>query len=65
MKRGLILSIVGVFLLACGLYAYVAWGKAHVPLDRVQICDEDGEVKNIKEGRCLVTPSWFMPPNNN
>ncbi len=48
MKRGLILSIVGVFLLACGLYAYVAWGKAHVPLDRVQICDEDGGVKNMK-----------------
>ena len=50
MKRLLFLSIAGAFLLALP-GAPLVWGKANVPLDRVQICTSKGEVRNIKAGR--------------
>lgn len=47
MKRVLVLSFVGAFLLALP-GSHLVWGKAHVPIDRVQVCDDEGDVKNIK-----------------
>ncbi len=47
MKLVLVLSFVGAFLLAFP-GAYLVWSKAHVPFDMVQVCNRNGEVKNIK-----------------
>lgn len=52
MKRVLVLSFVAAFLLALpGSYrSHLVWGKAHVPLHEVQICNTKGDVKNIIAG---------------
>ena len=48
--RTLILSAAAAALLTLPL-AQLAWSKAHVPLNRVQVCDaRKSEVKTVKEG---------------
>lgn len=51
--------------------AHLAWGKAHVPLDRAQICRADGKVQNIsignlqqklEDGACRLTACVFNEP---
>ncbi len=69
MKRLLFLSIAGAFLLALP-GAPLVWGKAHVPIDMVQVCNDKGEVKNIKakklakelaKGGCRLPACVFGP----
>ena len=46
MKRLIILSFAGVFLMTLsGLD--LAWGKGHVPINKTQVCNKNGVVKNI------------------
>lgn len=52
MKRVLVLSFVGAFVLTMsGLD--LAWGKAHIPLDMVQVC-QDGESKVIRAKKLQI-----------
>lgn len=69
MKRLLCLSIAGTFLLALP-GASLVWSKAHVPLDRVQVCTTAGVVKTIKlkrlakelaKGSCRLPTCIFGP----
>ncbi len=50
MRRISVLCMVGALLLMLGGFG-LAWGKAHVPIDQVQICRSDGIVRNINAGR--------------
>ena len=45
MIRKLVCAL-GVLLLALTTVS-IAWGKGHVPIDRLQICTDKGRVKNI------------------
>ena len=50
MNKILSIPIVGIILFSL-FAADLAWAKAHVPIDRVQICTRDGTVRNIKPRR--------------
>ena len=69
MNPKLILSIAAGALLALPA-SQLAWGKAHVPLDRVQVCTTAGVVKTIKlkklakeltKGSCRLPTCIFAP----
>ncbi len=72
-QRVVFLSIVvGVVAFAL-IGSSVAWAKAHVPLGRVQICNANGNVKNIAsrtlgtrigQGACRLTACVFNDVDN-
>ncbi len=47
MKRALVFSIIGAFLLALPA-SQLAWGKAHVPANKVQVCHK-GKVITVSK----------------
>lgn len=50
MNKVLSIPIVGIILFSM-FGAHLVWAKAHVPIDRVQICTSNGTVRNIKPRR--------------
>ena len=50
MQRTLVLAMLGAFLLSLS-GAPLVWGKAHVPLGLVQICNDDGRARNVAPKR--------------
>ncbi|MFQ5524919.1 MAG: hypothetical protein ACE5GX_01530 [Thermoanaerobaculia bacterium] len=72
-KRTVLSSIVACLVLVLAMAA-IAQAKAHVPLNRAQICTTDGMAKNVTtrnlqrrigEGACRLTACVFNDVDNN
>lgn len=50
MKPTLIVAMLGAFLLSSS-GAHLVWGKAHVPLGLVQVCNKNGKARNVTPNR--------------